>query len=84
MQNEGIQLGDEIIDVTAKVQGIAIARLEYLDGAKAWLIQPPADSDGSLVGKVEVQDAYAMRIGDGVRVKAQPPMGFRVGDEKAG
>jgi len=32
MNKKSIQLGDDIEDVTAKVRGIAIGRVEYLDG----------------------------------------------------
>lgn len=84
MQNDGIKLGDEIEDVTAKVRGIAIAHLEYLDGTTAWLMQPPCDPDGEMRSKIEVQSAYAKRVGDGLRVNPQPAMGFRVGNESAG
>ena len=38
MNNKSVQLGDEIEDVTAKVKGVAIGRVEYLDGSKAWLM----------------------------------------------
>jgi hypothetical protein len=76
MSEMGIKLGDEIEDVTAKVVGIAIGRVEYLDGSKAWLMQPPYSDDGNRVPVVEVQDAYARRIGDGVYVERKPVLGF--------
>lgn len=76
MNNDPIKLGDEIEDITAKVRGIATGRVEYLDGAKAWLMQPPYDDHGNRVAIVEVQDSYARRIGDGVYVEPKPPLGF--------
>lgn len=76
MSKKIIQLGDEVEDVTAMVRGIATGRVEYLDGSIAWLVQPPYDADGNRVAVVEVQDAYAKRVGDGVRVKPKPVMGF--------
>lgn len=76
MSKKGIQLGDEIEDVTARVRGIATGRVNYLDGSKAWLLQPPYDEDGNRIAVVEVQDAYAVRVGDGVRVAPKPIMGF--------
>ena len=75
MSKKGIQLGDEIEDVVAKVRGIAQGHVEYLDGTSAWLLQPPYNQ-GERVPVVEVQDAYAIRVGDGVRVTPKPPMGF--------
>lgn len=76
MSKKSIQLGDEVEDVTAKASGIAIGRVEYLDGAKAWLVQPQYAEDGTRIPVIEVQDAYAKRIGDGVRVDPKPVMGF--------
>lgn len=71
-----IKLGDEIEDVTAKVKGIATGKVEYLDGSIAWLCQPPYDEDGNRIPVVEIQDAYAKRVGDGVYLKPKPVMGF--------
>lgn len=76
MPHSKIRLGDEIEDVTAKVAGIAIGRVEYLDGAKAWLLQPRYSEDGSRIPVVEVQDSYAKRVGDGVYVDAKTEIGF--------
>lgn len=72
-----IELGDEIEDITAKVRGIVIARIEYLNGEKGWIIQPPFN-EGERIPSVEVQEAYAIKVGDGVRVKRKSPMGFHV------
>lgn len=71
-----IKLGDEIKDVTVDMTGIAIARLEYLDGHKAWLMQPAAVNNTELPQKIEVEDAYAVKIGDGVYIEPKPPLGF--------
>lgn len=76
MNKNSVQLGDEIEDVTAKVQGIAIGRVEYLDGSKAWLLQPRYSEDGTRIPVVEVQDAYVRRVGDGVYVNPKPELGF--------
>lgn len=80
MAVQGIKLGDQIEDVTAKVAGIAIGRVEYLDGSKAWLLQPQYTDDGNRVPVVEVQDAYASRIGDGVYVEPKSALGFHARD----
>lgn len=76
MNTKIIQLGDEIEDITAMVRGIATGRVEYLDGGKAWLLQPRYAEDGTRIPIVEVQDAYVRRVGDGVRVEPKPTMGF--------
>lgn len=71
-----IILGDQIEDVTAKVIGIAIGKVEYLDGSVAWLMQPPYEHNGNRIPIVEVQDAYARKIGGGVYVERKPRAGF--------
>ena len=76
MNHRQIKLGDKIEDVTAKVVGIAIGRVEYLDGSKAWLLQPQYTEDGNRVPVVEVQDAYARHVDDGVHIEPQAPLGF--------
>ena len=82
MDDQQIRLGDLIEDVTASVTGIATARVEYLDGAKAWLMQPRYTEDGNRVPIVEVQDAYARKVGDGVHVEPKEPMGFHVREKR--
>lgn len=81
MAQKGIKLGDEIEDVTAKASGIAIGRVEYLDGSKAWLMQPKYSDDGTRIPVIEVQDAYAKRIGDGVFVEPKEQAGFHARNE---
>lgn len=76
MSKKSIRLGNLIEDVTAKVTGIAIGRVEYLDGAKAWLLQPQYTEDGNRVPVVEVQDAYANYVDEGVYVEPKTVMGF--------
>lgn len=73
---EAIKLGDEIEDITCKVVGIAIGVVNYLDGSVGWLLQPSYSDDGTRIPVVEVQDAYARRIGDGVYVEQKPVLGF--------
>lgn len=73
-----IKLGDEIEDVTVGIRGVAVARVEYLDGRVAWLMQPPALVNTELPQKFEIEDAYAVKVGDGVHTPKKQPMGFRV------
>lgn len=73
---KGIMLGDEIEDVTSGLRGVAIGKVEYLSGSIQWILQPPLD-DGGVPQRTEyVPDAYAKRVGDCVRVKPKPEMGF--------
>lgn len=61
-----IKLGDEIEDVTSKSRGIAVGKVEYLNGAICYVIQPPA-VDSTLPGKIEIESEYAKKVSDGVR-----------------
>lgn len=80
MPKNEIMLGDEIEDITAKVRGICTGKAEYLDGAKSYFLQPPYDDAGNRVALVEVQEAYAIKVGDGIRVTPKPPVGFRASE----
>lgn len=82
MDAKNIKLGDKIEDVTAKVAGIAIGRVNYLDGSKAWLLQPQYTEDGNRVPVVEVQDAYALKVGDGVHIEPKQPLGFHAREKQ--
>ena len=81
MPRAKIKLGDEIEDVTAKLRGIVIGRVEYLDGSKAWLIQPESPEQRTLLPRIEVQDAYAKKVGKGVYPDPKPPVGFYAGED---
>lgn len=82
MAKKGIKLGDEIEDITSKTSGIAIAKVVYLSGAIAWIIQPYTTDDNAMLRTQEVPDAYCRRISDGVYVKPKPVMGFHARDER--
>lgn len=82
MESNKVKLGDKIRDVTAEVVGIAIGHVEYLDGSKAWLLQPQYTEDGNRVPVVEVQDAYAVRVDDGVHIEPKPPLGFHARENR--
>lgn len=81
MASQSIKLGDQIEDVTSKSSGIAIARVEYLSGAVAWIIQPFTTDDNVRLNTIEVEDAYCLHIGAGVYPDPKPPMGFNARNE---
>lgn len=76
MSKKGIQLGDEIKDVTSGLRGIAIGKAIYLSGAVHWILQPPLDDAGMPQRDQYIPDAYIERVGPGVRVEPKPEMGF--------
>lgn len=81
MSKRGIKLGDEIEDVTSKTSGIAIAKVQYLDGGLYWIIQPTTTDDNVRIDTVQVADAYCKRVGEGVYPTPKPHMGFHARDE---
>lgn len=83
MSENGIKLGDMIEDVTSKLSGIAIGVTDYLSGQRNWIIQPYTTDDNVLLRTQEVPEAYCRRVGDGVHVEPQQPMGFHAQDKKA-
>lgn len=84
MAKKSIRLGDEIEDVTSKLSGICVGRVEYLSGAIYWIIQPYTTDDNIPIKTEYVPDAYCKRVGDGVYVKPKPPMGFNAQAHAAG
>jgi len=77
MLKQNIRLGDEIEDIVAKVRGIAHGRVEYLDGAVFWIIQPASVEYAILAKEVHSQDGYCIKIGEGIRLeKKRSILGF--------
>lgn len=76
MSRQDIKLGDEIEDVTSKTSGIAIARVEYLSGAVAWVIQPSTVDDNQMIRTQEVPDEYCIYLNEGVRLTPERHTGF--------
>lgn len=74
---KSIILGDEVVDLTSKVEGVVVGRVEYLSGAVYWIIQPYADKDNIAQRELYIPEPYAKRIGDGVYVKPKPLAGFQ-------
>lgn len=73
---QNIKLGDEIEDITSHTKGIALARVEYLSGSVAWIIQPFTTDDNQMLRTQEVPDAYCRYVAEGVYPKPEKQMGF--------
>lgn len=82
MPKHKIRLGDEIEDVTTRVEGIAIGRAEYLSGQAYWIIQPYSTDDNVALREIYVPEGYCKYKGEGVYIKPKPQTGFSVGDER--
>lgn len=81
MAKKGIKLGDEIEDVVSKVRGICTGKVDYLDGTKFLIIQPPVGEDERKPPEHYAPDSYCKWIGNGVYPSTKPPVGFHARDE---
>lgn len=43
-----LKLGDKVRDTVTGLEGIAIAKTEWLNGCFRWTVQPPIDKDGKV------------------------------------
>lgn len=82
MSKKGIQLGDEIEDITSKTIGIAIGKVQYLSGEVHWIIQPYTVEDNSMLRTQEVPDAYCIHRGRGVYPDKEQLIGFHAETER--
>lgn len=84
MAKKGIQLGDEIEDVTSKLRGIVIGRCEYLSGVNYWIVQPSTTTDNVVLREQYIPEAYCLRISAGVRIKQKTRIGFNATTQGSG
>lgn len=62
-----IQLGEKVRDTVTGFEGIAVARLEYLNGCVQYCVQPPA-KDNKVEEGTWVDEAQLQAVGVGVTV----------------
>jgi len=78
-------LGKTLRDTVSGFEGVAVARVEYLNGCIQYCIQPPA-KDGRLPDGVYLDEHQLVEIGEGVSIEASgtggpsrhvPPAAYR-------
>lgn len=74
-----IKLGEEVRDKVTEFTGIAISRLEHIDGGVEIGVQAKT-TDGNYPAAQYIAITQLERIGDGVNIESQPrlPLGFRM------
>lgn len=65
-----IRLGDKVEDRVTGLVGIAVARIEYLNGCVQWCLQPRVAEDAMKIDSHYIDEGQLKRIGDGIN----PPM----------
>lgn len=66
------ELGNKLHDLVTGVKGIAIARIEYLNGCVHYCIKPPADKDGKEIEGFYVDSQQLEKVDDGIIKKVKP------------
>lgn len=66
-----IRLGNKIRDTVTGFEGIAISRIEYLNGCTQFCVQPPIDKEGKRPEGVYLDHAQLEVVGQGVAVEAK-------------
>jgi len=64
-----IKLGQKIRDIVTGMEGIATAKVEYLNGCIQYCLRPAMDKDGKLPEASYVDEGQLEVIGDGVSVE---------------
>ncbi len=65
--DQNIELGDTVRDLITGFEGIAISRIEYLNGCVQICVKPPVDKDGKM------RDGEYIDIGQLVVAKTRNP-----------
>lgn len=60
-------LGVKLKDLVSGVTGIAVARLEHLNGCVHYCIKPLADKDGKEIEGIYVDSQQIVKVSDGIR-----------------
>lgn len=63
-----IKLGKKVKDIVTGMEGIATARVEYLNGCVQYCVRPPIDKDGKLQECMYIDVQQLEVIGEGVTV----------------
>ena len=67
-----IKLGNKVRDMVTGLEGIAISRIEYLNGCVQYGVRPKVDKDGKSRDAEYIDIAELKVVGKGVAVDAEP------------
>ena len=66
-----ITLGNKVKDIVTGFEGIAIAKIEYLNGCKQFCVQPPVDKDGKRPDGVYLDHQQLEVVSIGVAIEGK-------------
>lgn len=71
-----VKLGSRVRDMVTGIEGVAVARLEYMNGCVRYEVQPRGDKDGAKIASlwVDVQQMQVEVLPDTAE-KEKPPVG---------
>ncbi len=70
-----IKLGKTVKDIVTGFTGIAISKIEYLNGCVQICVKPPVDEDGKMLAGEYIDIQLLEVIGDGVCLDVNPTGG---------
>lgn len=71
MSQHKFELGSRLRCIVTGFQGIAISRVEYLNGCIQYAIKPPIDKDGKELDGIYIDHSQLEFVDDGVVAKRQ-------------
>lgn len=63
-----IELGEKVKDIVSGVEGIAVARVEYLNGCIQYCVAPKGGIDALKTDSLYIDEGQLKIIGKGIRV----------------
>lgn len=69
------KLGAKVKDKVSGIEGIAVARAEFINGCVKYVVQPPVDKDGKWVEDRWFDEESLEQIGEGIEMKSKPTGG---------
>jgi hypothetical protein len=83
MSANDIKLGNKVEDIVTSFVGIAVNRLEHMDGRIEYGVQPSESKDGKRPGIVYLPSSQLILLDEGITVnKIKPVLGFHSGSKK--
>lgn len=67
---DGFGMGDKVVDIVSGLVGIAVARVEYLNGCIQWCVAPKGQPDALKVDSYYIDEGQLKRIDRGINKPA--------------
>jgi hypothetical protein len=71
MKSKQIKLGNKVRDIVTGYEGIATAKVEYLNGCVQYCVKPPAGKDGNMPEGAYLDEGQLTVVSAGVKVSTR-------------